>query len=101
MDERVRELLKKYKIKPLSSEKFQYDNHEMDNRPLFHLGDIIRGYGWGSIIKMIGYTEHPNYKEWVGPGLMFEYDDGSEAWCHGFDGIFDYESIKSDFKNEL
>lgn len=101
IDSRVKALLDKKGIFSLNSTRFQEENHEMDNRVLFHFFDIIHGYQWEDIVKMSGYTEHPCYCEDKGPGLMFECEDGTEFWVHGQEDEFDYDLWNIYFEQEL
>jgi len=101
MNSKVKALLDKLNIIQMNSERFQEENHEMDNRVLFHLFDLAHGYQWQDIVRWSGYTEHPAYLEWNGPGLMFECEDGTEFWIHGQEDQFDYDLWKVYFKEDL
>ena len=95
MDQRVKDFLDRHNISPMNPGKFQEENHEMDNRVIFHLFDLVNGYQWQDTVRWTGYTEHPVYLEWNGPGLMFEREDGTEFWIHGQEDIFTFRLWKT------
>ena len=101
MDQRVKDFLARHNISSMNPGKFQEENHEMDNRVIFHLFDLVKGHQWQNIIRWSGYTEHPGYLEWNGPGLMFECEDGTEFWIHGQEDIFTFRLWKTYFPDEL
>lgn len=85
MKDTIKKFLEGHDVHSMNSERFQKDNHSLDNRVVFHLDALIAGYGWRDVRSLIGYSEHPVFREDKGYGLMFESNDGYEFWCHGVD----------------
>lgn len=81
-NDQLKSFFKEKGIPSLNAEKFKYENHQMDNRIILHIEDVLNGNKYEDIVKIVGYTEHPSYKEDKGFGLMFETEDGEEFWCH-------------------
>lgn len=82
MDEGLKKFLFKKDIPSMNSTKFQYENHGKNNMVLFYFKELINGTSCKYASKVLGYTEHPVYKEEDGYGFMFETNTGEEFWCH-------------------
>lgn len=82
MDIWLKNLLERENIEVLNPERFRYENHQTDNRVILYISDILDGNKYEDVAEVIGYTEHPSYREDKGAAVMFETETGEEFWCH-------------------
>ena len=98
MDKRVKQVLKDHGIVSVNSEKFRYDNHEMNNEIIFYTDAMLEGC---CVTKIVGYNEHPSWNERDDcVAVMFEDKNGKEFWCHVPKGHFEPWNIGRIFHDE-
>lgn len=100
MDKRVRQVLKDHGIVSINSEKFRYDNHEMNNRIIFDFDAILGKVGNYALIEIVGYSEHPAYNEREEDVAVMFQDNDREFWCHVPGGHFEPWNIGRIFQVE-
>ena len=78
----IRKWFEQKNIPSLNSELFREDNHRDNNTIIFYFDDIANGYGMCGAKSILGYTDHPVFRECNGYGIMFESYNGEDFWCH-------------------